>query len=59
MKGSKVVDYNTKATEPVRNWRRPPLRYSREMQVALERARLVQPPLKSMAGNASDPWRSE
>lgn len=36
-----------------------PLTHDRAMQVALDRARAAQPPIRSMAANVADPWRTE
>lgn len=48
-----------KAPPPGRNWKRPELRLSLAMRIALERARQAQPPIRSMAANVADPWRTE
>lgn len=46
-----------KAPPPGRNWKRPELRLSLAMRIALERARQAQPPIRSMAANVANPWR--
>lgn len=48
-----------KAPAPVKNWKRPELRLSLVMRIALERASRAQPPIRSMAANVADPWRTE
>lgn len=48
-----------KTPPPGRNWKRPELRLSLAMRIALERASQAQPPIRSMAANVADPWRTE
>lgn len=36
-----------------------PITNDRAMQVALDRARAAQPPIRSMAANVADPWRTQ
>ena len=59
MKGHSVIAPNAKpapAREPRLDAR--PLTYDRAMQMALDRARAAQPPMRALAGKAGTPWIS-
>ena len=56
MKGHSVISPNAKSTpaRPPREFK--PLSHDRAMQLALDRARAAQPPMRARAGKAGQPY---
>jgi len=59
MKSQSIISPNAKASTSVKNWKRPPMKISMAMRLALERASAVQPPLRSIEGSRSNPRSTE